>query len=141
MKLKDPEQKFVTKYFVKKPVFFVAILLAGPVLFFLCSQAIQIPVYHTFDGTVRAVGDRAEIVIEGFGGSTQVPIFVYTNRDEQVEEITEYRVEGSTILLQNRPDAFSDRQKVKIDVCQNESSLWQMVFRNGGISNEKEEDR
>lgn len=141
MNLKDPEQKFVTTYFVKKPVFFVAILLAGPVLFFLCSQMIQIPVYHTLDGTVRAAGDKTEIVTEGFRGSTQVPIFVYTNRDEQVEEITEYRVEGSTILLQNRPDAFSDGQKVKIDVCQNERSLWQMVFRNGGISNEKEEDR
>lgn len=53
MKQKDPETSFITKYFVKTPIFFCLLLAAGVSMLVLLSLNIKVPVYKTYAGTVQ----------------------------------------------------------------------------------------
>ena len=63
MQLKNPENSLFTKYFVKKPIFFVGILVLGVMSFLLSSRYIKIPIYDTYDGNVNIVEGKTYVEI------------------------------------------------------------------------------
>jgi peroxiredoxin family protein len=137
MRLKDPENSFFTKYFVRKPIFFVVILVLGVASFLLLSELIKVPVYYTYNGTVKIVEGKTSIEFIEYNQKENTTIYIYKNRDEYLKEISDYTVQDNKVVLQQKLDEFKDGENVKVDVWQKKISLLEMIFRSGGNSNEK----
>lgn len=137
MQLKNPENSLFTKYFVKKPIFFVGILVLGVMSFLLSSQYIKIPIYDTYDGNVNIVEGKTYVEISGLSPKEDTTIYIYKNRDEYLKEISDYTVKDNIIILQQELDEFGNGENVKVDVEQDQTTLLEMVFRRGGTSNAK----
>lgn len=137
MRLKNPENSFITRYFVKRPIFFVTILVLGVLAFLLLSQSIRIPVYHTFDGTIHIEEGKTSVEFIEFYQKENTTLFIYKNRDEYLKEISDYAIEVNKIVLPEKLAEFKNNEKVKVDAQQEEITLLDMIFRSGGTSNEK----
>lgn len=137
MQLKNPENSLFTKYFVKKPIFFVGILVLGVMSFLLSSRYIKIPIYDTYDGNVNIVEGKTYVEISGLSPKEDTTIYIYKNRDEYLKEISDYTVKDNIIILQQELDEFRNGENVKVDVEQEQTTLLEMVFRRGGTSNAK----
>lgn len=137
MQLKNPENSLFTKYFVKKPIFFVGILVLGVMSFLLSSRYIKIPIYDIYDGNVNIVEGKTYVEISGLSPKEDTTIYIYKNRDEYLKEISDYTVKDNIIILQQELDEFGNGENVKVDVEQDQTTLLEMVFRRGGTSNAK----
>lgn len=134
MKQKDPETSFITKYFVKTPIFFCLLLAAGVSMLVLLSLNIKVPVYKTYAGTVQNGKDITTIQTKEVLPESDDAILLYRNRDSHIEKVSDYDMADNMILLSNRCEVFSDHETISVDVVQEKVSLFELVFRKGGIS-------
>lgn len=134
MKQKDSETSFITKYFVKTPIFFCLLLAAGVIIFVLLSLNIKVPVYKTYEGTVQNKRDIMIIQTKEILPKSDDAILLYSNRDSHIEKVSNYDMEDYMISLRNQREGFSDHKAISVDVVQEKVSLFELLFRNGGIS-------
>lgn len=138
MKLKDPETSFITKYFVKTPIFFCLLLAAGVIMFVLLSLNIKVPVYKTYAGTVQNENGITTIHTKEILPDSDNAILLYSNRDTHIEKVSDYDMADHMIFLKIQCEIFSDQEAISVDVIQEKVSLFELVFRNGGFHNETE---
>ncbi|MCM1244290.1 MAG: hypothetical protein NC293_01445 [Roseburia sp.] len=134
MKQKDPETSFITKYFVKTPIFFCLLLAVGVIIFVLLSVNIKVPIYKTYAGTVQNPKDITIIQTKEILPESDDAILLYSNRDSHIEKVSDYDMADYMISMRNQCEVFSDHEAISVDVVQEEVSLFELVFKNGGIS-------
>lgn len=134
MKQKNPETSSITKYFVKTPIFFCLLLAAGVIIFVLLSLNIKVPVYKTYAGTVQNEKNITIIQTKEILPESDDAILLYSNRDSHIEKVSDYDMADHMIFLRNQCEVFSDHEAISVDVVQEKVSLFELVFRNGGVS-------
>lgn len=124
----------ITKYFVKTPIFFCLLLAAGIIVFVLLSLNIKVPVYKTYAGTAQNEKDITTIQTKEILPESDDAILLYSNRDSYIEKVSDYDMADHMIFLRSQCEVFSDHEAISVDVVQEKVSLFELVFRNGGIS-------
>lgn len=129
----NKETGFITEYFVKTPIFFCLLLAAGVIMFVLLSLNIKVPVYKTYAGTVQNEKGITIIQMKEIPPESDDAILLYSNRDSYIEKVSDYDIADHMIFLRNECEVFSDHEAISVDVMQEKVSLFELVFRNGGI--------
>lgn len=129
----NKETSFITEYFVKTPIFFCLLLVAGVIMFVLLSLNIKVPVYKTYAGTVQNEKGITIIQTKEIPPESDDAILLYSNRDSYIEKVSDYDIADHMIFLRNECEVFSDHEAISVDVMQEKVSLFELVFRNGGI--------
>lgn len=103
-------------------------------MFVLLSLNIKVPVYKTYAGTVQNEKDITTIQTKEILPESDDAILLYSNRDSYIEKVSDYDMADHMIFLRSQCEVFSDHEAISVDVVQERVSLFELVFRNGGIS-------
>ncbi len=119
--------------FVVHPIGFVVFLMLGAAAFFGVTSQIQVPVYTSVKTSIEKVEngirmDRKEAVVW-----QNSPIYMYQSREDSMEEVSSYEIDGRYILLKNHELGKHIREgEIFLDIQTGQQTLLNLIFTSGG---------
>ena len=111
------------------PVFYIAFIAVGLLLFILVAQKIKIPVYRTYAVSVNKEAGKTYIDFSEEVPVTDAKIYLYVARDESVTGIDEYKYSETCESIILDGDYFEDGVKMFADIRISEVSLLQYILK------------
>lgn len=114
------------------PVWYIVYFLVGTIIFLVVSCRVNIPVYETMEGLVEASGEEIILKIADCDiENMPEQIYYYINREEWVEQATEYDAEKAGYRIENL-HKLENHTVVYIDVEKEQMTLFEIIFLKGG---------
>jgi len=126
-RMQSKSKKVFMEFFVRKPFGFVIFLILGTAVFILTANKIQVPVYKTVKACVEKEESGIKLNLRNTRFQKGTPVFLYHARDEHLEKITEYRLDGGYIVM-DFMDGISVGEEINIDIQTQEVSLLRHIF-------------
>lgn len=111
------------------PVFYIAFIVLGLVVFTLVTQSVKIPVYRTFDVSVERGAGTTYINFNESVPVTDTKIYLYVARDEAVTAVEEYQYSQTSDAIILEGEYFEDGAKLSADVQTSEISLLSYLLK------------
>lgn len=119
--------------FVYHPIGFVAFLVLGAAVFLGVSSQIQVPVYTSVKTNMEKVENGTRIDRKGVEVWRNSPIYMYQSREDSMEEVSSYEIDGKYIFLRNHePGKHNGEGEIFLDIQTGQETLLKLIFTSGG---------
>lgn len=129
--MQSRKRKIFISFFVRRPIGFVIFLVLGITVFISIAGRIRVPVYTTVKTRVEKEGNDIKLDLKDTHFQKDTPVFLYHARDEYLEKVTGYRLDGGYIVLDSM-DGIRAGEKINVDLQIREVSLLRHIFADGG---------
>ena len=119
--------------FVVHPIGFVIFLVLGAAMFLGVTSQIQVPVYTSVKTSIEKVEngirmDRKEVAVWH-----NSPIYMYQSRENSMEEVSSYEIDGKYILMKSHELDKNIREgEIFLDIQTGQQTLLNLIFTSGG---------
>lgn len=119
--------------FVYHPIGFVIFLMLGAAVFLGVTSQIQVPVYTSVKTSIEKVENGIRMDRKEAAVWQNSPIYMYQSREDSMEEVSSYEIDGRYILLKNHELGKHIREgEIFLDIQTGQQTLLNLIFTSGG---------
>lgn len=119
--------------FVVHPIGFVVFLMLGVTSFLVVTSQIQVPVYTSVKTSIEKMENGLRMDRKEVDVWKNSPIYMYQSREDSMEEVSSYEIDGKYILMKiHELDRDIREGEIFLDIQTGQQTLLNLIFTSGG---------